>query len=757
MDQDLRVTITADASGLSAGLAEATDQVQTAATSMASAQEKATLAAKNLADAQNQLGAAAAAGNAAAAAIIQEYAAANAAATAAVEDLTGAVAAETPVMAASATATRAASTATRTITTDFYAAQGASALLNDRIPYRAMERFLASLPGVSAGLRAAFPIIGAIAMAEVLGEMVKHAYDLYEKFISIDAVSQKLIEDFQKMQQTDFINVHDLETANERLAQANVQATNLNNIAQQMHGASFKDLFGDLFTANAGQIGLDVAGLVGARKLAEQGALDQKQSIELTLKQIELEHELALQKIETAHAGDSALTDEQRINAELEKRLAIDKEDQLYERRRERALGNPAPADADAQMTKLKDEAAEAEASAQRRQLDYKEGPGLYFAELFDDLRKSTSQLNESSKAIQESWGASLSLQLRDQSEAYKNEIENDQRAAEQFKRNREFQVEAAREAAAAQIDEANDAFAAAELQIGEQEQLGRVTKEVADQQLLDAAKLKEQSTMGALQKEQGLFNPALGQKELQEYTQLQDRITSEARKAALERERIEQQEQQRFIQKWRQVTNEFNSDFQRAFNEWATRSETAGKAWGRMLGSMEEQLMDYVAKFILEKAEMWAMDEALQLAGVTKQHAVAAASNVATVTGDAGVAAAGTMAYYSATDAPAALAMAEAAFAETMTFAAPGSYAVGGVVPGFNSAPVRATVHAGERVLTAAQNSTFESLVNNGGNSSRNSLHYAPTFNGGGMTHEEAAAQATKMIRQMVRPEARQ
>ena len=66
------------------------------------------------------------------------------------------------------TAANGAATATRHVTSTFYAAQGASGLLEGRIPIRAMERFLASSQAVSTALMAAFPVIGAIAIGEVI-------------------------------------------------------------------------------------------------------------------------------------------------------------------------------------------------------------------------------------------------------------------------------------------------------------------------------------------------------------------------------------------------------------------------------------------------------------------------------------------------------------------------------------------------------------------------------------------------------------
>ena len=207
----------------------------------------------------------------------------------------------------------------------------------------------------------------------------------------------------------------------------------------------------------------------------------------------------------------------------------------------------------------------------------------------------------------------------------------------------------------------------------------------------------------------------------------------------------------------WKTVTDEFNRDFTQAFNSWMTHSETAGKAFGSMLGELERQTIDFVAMYILKKAEMWAMDEVMQALGLAKQKGIAAAADVATVTADAGVAAAGTMAYYSAIDPITAPALAAAQGAMTMAYA-PTSFAVGGVVPGMMGSPVPAIVHAGERVLTASQNSTYESMANSSSRSSTVHMHYSPTIHGNPDPQmlQEHAAQMMSMIRRQVRPEAR-
>ena len=71
---------------------------------------------------------------------------------------------------------------------------------------------------------------------------------------------------------------------------------------------------------------------------------------------------------------------------------------------------------------------------------------------------------------------------------------------------------------AAATIEAANQEFERTQTEIRGQEELGLISHRVAEQRLLDALALREATTQGALKNEQGLFNPALGNKEAMEY-----------------------------------------------------------------------------------------------------------------------------------------------------------------------------------------------------------------------------------------------
>lgn len=154
-DPEIRVGITAQYSQAVAGVEATSSAVQTSFQRMQAAQAAYDAAASKGATVQKQLGAAFDAAMQSG----KSFTEAMEAATASVSTYTGA-------------ANRAA-TATRGVTSTFYAAQGASGLLEGRIPIRAMERFIASSERASAVLMAAFPVIGAIAITEVLARAIE--------------------------------------------------------------------------------------------------------------------------------------------------------------------------------------------------------------------------------------------------------------------------------------------------------------------------------------------------------------------------------------------------------------------------------------------------------------------------------------------------------------------------------------------------------------------------------------------------------
>lgn len=757
MANELRVSIAADTSALGSGLDDAQAQVAAAAKGMASSQDIAAQAARNLADAQRQLGTAAAQGSASAQAIIASYtqeAAAAQQAAAATDQLTAATTRASTAVPALRWSMRDAAQGMGTMGVS--ARQGAAAgigVLEGRMMSgnRAAAAFLSTTLGLGPAIQAAFPILGALALGEVLIDIGRNAYDAYEKFISIDSVWNKLEEDVRKMQGQDFVNVHSIETATLRLNQANDAAANLRDTAEGLHKAGFADIVPALLSGNIGQIASAAALLAGGHSDAAGSAEKTKQSIVLQAKQIEDEHSLTDLKIEAAHAADGALGPEQKITAEYSKRLALAKEEQHYNQLRDRLMGNAVAKDSGSEEAGLQQRIAAGEREVQENEL-LKQSIARMVSEGIADKRREM----EEDERITAEITAGAERQFRAEDVIRKQEEEAQKRATEELHRQRAEREEEARSVAQTEIQAANETFATDQREIQMKEQLGLVSHKVATEMLLDAERQKEAATQGALRKEASVYDPVEGGRELEQFTQVENRMTQEAQKAAAEREKITQQETQKFMQQWKAAANEFNRDFTTAFNSLLTKQDSAEKAFGKMFGSIELQLVDFVAQWLLKQGEMWLMNEILQASGLSTQRAKQSTANAATVISDAGVAAAGTMAYYSSIDPPIAPAMASLAYAQTVAFGSVAAFEHGGMVMGSRGAPIPILAHAGERVLSAGQTSNFESMVNQGGARSA-TLNQTNHF-GGGVTEEMLEAhsnQTVNKMRGMLRPEA--
>ena len=805
MGNELKIAITADSSELASGLADASSQVNSAASKMAEAQGKATAATKALAEAQTQLGASAAAGNAQAQQILVQYTAEAAAATAAVKDLTAAESENAAAAEVQAVATNAAGAAAGHAVPQFAAASGAIRVLEGNMTnnVRAAERFLTTTLGLGPVLQKAFPVVGALALGGVLFELIKNAVDFSEKASDLaaelntdwltGAIGQmtglaKATEEADKQIEK---FAADNDAAKNKLAEAAVQQARLQAelanpgargaqagaiAADNVRAAQIQKRIDalerekELATQAAKAYGANASssnfadehgsvGIVEQRKLQEQAIAEYK-SAELEQTSLIAEKEnlilqaevqrakiprpvddklldqLAKQAIETAHAADAGLEPAQKITEELQKQLALNLQAEqsadrqaAIERARAAAEGKPDEQTHGTQAEREKLRTLQDEAAVKKATVALDEVAHENIMRFFDEEQKASE-------------------------EGLKKQAEYERYQAAEFKRDHEEQIALARQQADDTVRAAEEEFAFTEREIRYEAELGIISTRVAEQRLLAAQRLKETQTTGALSQEQALFNPALGEKQLAEYTALENRMNQEARKGALERQQITQQETLKIIQVYQRVAVEFNRDFTQALDAWITKSQTVGQAFARMFGELELQLINFVAEWALKKAEMWALDAALQVSGLAKQRVTQGAAAVAQVTSDAAVAAAGTMAYYSVINPPAAPALAAAAYAETIAYAPAAVFDTGGMLPSMQFAFNKSG--SAERILSPGQTKNFESLVNNGGSRSA-TLNQTNHF-GGGVSKEmldDHMQKTMNALRRMIRPEA--
>lgn len=192
-DAVLQITTVVDTSQLEAGMAKAasaTNQFTQSATMGFTSVKQAEAA---LADAQAQLGESAAQGNAQAAAIIAEYQAAVNALKASLDEETASVVENTDAHVTNNEAVSsgisdrmAASASLRTLE------------LNMQGSTRAAGAFLTNVLGLGPVLQAAFPVIGAVALGEVLLTVGQRVYTLYQNMVNLKAEIAALGEASEK-------------------------------------------------------------------------------------------------------------------------------------------------------------------------------------------------------------------------------------------------------------------------------------------------------------------------------------------------------------------------------------------------------------------------------------------------------------------------------------------------------------------------------------------------------------------------------
>jgi hypothetical protein len=236
--------------------------------------------------------------------------------------------------------------------------------------------------------------------------------------------------------------------------------------------------------------------------------------------------------------------------------------------------------------------------------------------------------------------------------------------------------------------------------------QMGRMTAEQRLQILRQAAVEENR-----IRQQQSQFVQMLDMNAARRYMQDLKQQEQMARESARRMTQLNQQAALDFKNKWNQAMQSFNQGFRRVIGETLTGTKSIGQAFAQMFSGIVIDLADMVAQWLLKEAEKWAMLHVMQAVGIGQQKATQAAANVATVTGDAAVAAAGALAYYSAINPPAAPALAAAQFAMTMAYAPTSLFDTGGML-GHGRMALNLS-GADERILSPSQTENFTRMVN--------------------------------------------
>ena len=703
MANDLRVGIVADASQMTSEFDRGAAKVEEFSNRTQKAIDSYNAIAARGAAAQKTLGAA-----------FDQATASGKSFTEAMESAAAAVgsvsaASETAATAVGATANQAerAGGAVGQMGNQFAATRGAVQLLEGRLPIRAMERFIAQSSVIGPLLQTAFPVIGAIALGEVLVDMGRKVYDLYEKYISLDAAAEQFGETVEKIRQRDIVDVRSIEDANLRVKELNESADHLLTTAQQMHSTGFGDALRGFLSGGVAGGAAGLADLITARQLADEGYQKKLQGNEIDIKSLELNHQLAVEKIEAAHAGDAALDPLQRINAQEEKRIALIREQQQFARERDQALRNPVSAQSGDALANLQIQAAQREASAERANIR----PGT--PEGYDAARRKllggpkavgpgealSSETERRIKEVQEE-------QKRDNEESARVMQEANRAVAEMQHKADEDHLATVRETAEEQIRAADASYQQTSQSAGVAQRSGQIS-EPQKIAILQAAVAQRERIEAEAQR----AIIATYESGTEQYQRAQDKLTDIERRAEQQRAQLAQQNAAHTQSVYTGLFNGIESKLQGVTNAWLTGSETMTRAWTQMADQIAIAVIDSLVKIAAQ-----------ELIGLALHKTIGADERL----DDAKTAAAGTwkalagIPYIGPFIAPPAAA---AAFAAVAAFDTGTDY-----VPKTGMA----VIHQGERILNTQQNEQITKAFSSGGGQGGDThFHYSPNISG--------------------------
>jgi hypothetical protein len=207
-----------------------------------------------------------------------------------------------------------------------------------RLP-RAIEHWLAGMPAVTNAIQSVFNVMAGLVALQVFERLAEGAYNLYEKYLSVQAVQDEFYESVKKAAEQDFANTRSIEDTRLRIDQATQSMVAYNKAAEGSQRSGWASILSNL--GNPGGMGAGFVDLLGAHDLAKGGATAGTQMMQLTPKQIEQQHALNVLNIEAAHAKDAELGASAKITAELEKQKALHSEERRFGHQMDLSMGNP--------------------------------------------------------------------------------------------------------------------------------------------------------------------------------------------------------------------------------------------------------------------------------------------------------------------------------------------------------------------------------------------------------------------------------
>jgi hypothetical protein len=95
---------------------------------------------------------------------------------------------------------------------------------------------------MSSALSMIGPALIGLGAVDIFAHMAEGAYNLYEKYIDINAAQKEFLKTMEQNKDKDFVNVHSIETAQLRIEQATSAMTNFRSAGESMSKAGWLDL-----------------------------------------------------------------------------------------------------------------------------------------------------------------------------------------------------------------------------------------------------------------------------------------------------------------------------------------------------------------------------------------------------------------------------------------------------------------------------------------------------------------------------------
>lgn len=242
------------------------------------------------------------------------------------------------------------------------------------------------------------------------------------------------------------------------------------------------------------------------------------------------------------------------------------------------------------------------------------------------------------------------------------------------------------------------------------------------------------------------------------EYKRMLDRETQLKAQWALQQQKIDDQ----VATHWHTVQTQIVSQFNNTLRSIVTGSQTWQQGFTKLFDNLLLDAAEYFLKLEEMNAIHWAIQKVQDITGwgvkaatdatgaataAAAAKAVQSTAAVATVISDAGVAAAGTLAYYSAFAPEIAPTMAALQFALTAAYLPSAAFAQGGVVP----SDMIGQLHAKEMVLPAHLSEAVQNMTSttNAGHTYNQHLNYSPTYNGAGGAMPSDREMANRFLRE--------